>query len=107
MTTMLSPEVIEGQLLDHEHQAIRAGISNLRASIGRAHAASRTDAIDDVVRTLAWLRREVLPHAAWEEAWLYPHLDTATKTPWATQALRYQHEQIREVATALEREFAE
>lgn len=105
MTTMLSPEVIEGQLLDHEHLALRAGISKLQETVGRAHAMSRTDAIDGVARTLAWLRREVLPHAAWEEAWLYPHLDTAAGTPWATQALRYQHEQIREVAAALEREF--
>jgi len=106
MTTMLSPEVIEGQLLDHEHQAIRAGLATLQGTIARAHAMSRSDAIDGVVRTLAWLRREVLPHAAWEEAWLYPHLDTAAGTGWATQALRYEHDQIREVATALEREFA-
>jgi hypothetical protein len=106
MTTMLSPDIIEGQLLDHEHQALRAGISNLQETIGRTHAMSRTDAIDGVVRTLAWLRRDVLPHAAWEEAWLYPHLDTAAGTPWATQGLRFQHEQIRELATALEREFA-
>ena len=106
MTTLLSPQAIEGQLLDHEHQALRAGISNLQETIGRAHAMSRTDAIDGVVRTLAWLRRDVLPHAAWEEAWLYPHLDTAAGTPWATQALRFQHEQIREVGAALEREFS-
>jgi hypothetical protein len=106
MTTMVTPGIIEGQLLDHEHQGVRAGISNLQETIARAHAMSRADAIDAVVRTLAWLRRDVLPHAAWEEAWLYPHLDTAAGTPWATQALRYQHEQIREVAGALEREFA-
>lgn len=106
MTAMLSPEAIEGQLLDHEHRTLRAGISTLQETIGRAHAMSRSDAVDGVVRTLAWLRRDVLPHAAWEEAWLYPHLDTAAGTPWATQALRFQHDQIREVAAALEREFA-
>jgi hypothetical protein len=106
MSTALSPEIIEGQLLDHEHQVLRTGISNLQDAIGQAHAMSRSDAIDRVVRTLAWLRRDVLPHAAWEEAWLYPHLDAAAGTPWATQALRFQHEQIREVAAALEREFS-
>lgn len=106
MTAITSPEAIEGQLLDHEHRMIRAGVSNLQEAIGRAHAMSRSDAIDHVVRTLAWLRRDLLPHAAWEEAWLYPHLDTAAGTPWATQALRFQHEQIKELATALEREFA-
>ena len=106
MTTLMSPEAIEGQLLDQEHRQIKAGLSSLQEAIGRAHAMSRSDAIDHVVRTLAWLRRDLLPHAAWEEAWLYPHLDTAAGTPWATQALRFQHEQIKDVATALEREFA-
>lgn len=106
MTAVITPDAIEGQLLDQEHRQIRAGLSTLQESIGRAHAMSRSDAIDRVVRTLAWLRRDLLPHAAWEEAWLYPHLDSAAGTPWATQALRFQHEQIKEVATALEREFA-
>lgn len=106
MTAVISPEAIEGQLLDHEHRQIRAGLSALQDGIERAHAMSRSDAIDRVVRTLAWLRRDLLPHAAWEEAWLYPHLDTAAGTPWATQALRFQHGQIKELATALEREFA-
>jgi hypothetical protein len=106
MTTLMSPEAIEGQLLDQEHRQMRAGLSSLQEAIGRSHAMSRSDAIDRAARTLAWLRREVLPHMAWEEAWLYPHLDTAAGTPWATQALRFQHEQIKEVATALEREFA-
>ena len=106
MTAVISPEAIEGALLDQEHRQIRAGLSSLQEAIGRAHAMSRSDAIDQVVRTLAWLRRDLLPHAAWEEAWLYPHLDAAATTPWATQALRFQHEQIKELATALEREFA-
>jgi hemerythrin-like domain-containing protein len=47
----------------------------------------------------------VLPHAAWEEAWLYPRLDTTAGTPWATRALRFEHEQIRELAAALETAF--
>lgn len=106
MTAVITPEAIEGQLLDQEHRQIRAGLSNLEEAIGGAHAMSRSEAIDHVVRTLAWLRRDLLPHAAWEEAWLYPHLDAAAGTPWATQALRFQHEQIKEVAAALEREFA-
>ena len=106
MTAVISPEAIEGQLLDQEHRQIRAGLANLQETIGRSHAMSRSDAIDRVVRTLAWLRRDLLPHAAWEEAWLYPHLDAAAGTPWATQALRFQHEQIKELAAALEREFA-
>ena len=105
MTTAMAADVIEVQLLEHEHQRIRDGLANLQDAIAGAHACSRVEAIDGVVRTLSWLRRELLPHAAWEEAWLYPHLDTVAGTPWATRALRLEHEQIREVAAALEQAF--
>jgi iron-sulfur cluster repair protein YtfE (RIC family) len=106
VTTPIAADAIEVQLLEHEHRRLHDGLSGLREAIDGAHPSTRADAIDRVVRTLAWLRRELLPHAAWEEAWLYPHLDTVAGTPWATRALRFEHEQIRELATALEVEFA-
>ena len=105
MSTAISPDVIEGQLVQHEHRRMRAGLSNLQDALSDAPRLTRAVAVDHVVRTLAWLRRDVLPHAAWEEAWLYPHLDEEAGTPWATRALRFEHEQIREVASDLEREF--
>lgn len=106
MTTSYAADVIEVQLLEQEHHRIRDGLAVIRETISRAHLLARPEAIDGVVRTLAWLRRDLLPHAAWEEAWLYPALDATASTPWATRALRFEHEQIRELATALEREFA-
>ena len=105
MTIATAADSIEVQLLEHEHQRVGAGLANLRETMARAHSASRVEAIDGAVRTIGWLRRELLPHAAWEEAWLYPHLDAVAHTPWATRALRLEHEQIREVAAALEQEF--
>jgi hypothetical protein len=105
VTIATAADSIEVQLLENEHQRVCAGLANLQEAIGRAHAASRVEAIDGAVRTIGWLRRDLLPHAAWEEAWLYPHLDAVATTPWATRALRLEHEQIREVAAALEREF--
>ena len=54
-----------------------------------------------------WLRRDLLPHAAWEEAWLYPSLDREAGSPWTTRALRIEHQQIRELAVQLDREFDE
>lgn len=105
MSTTISPDVIEGQFVEHEHRRMRAGLSNLQDALADAARLTRADAVDHVVRTLAWLRRDVLPHAAWEEAWLYPHLDDEAGTPWTTRSLRFEHEQIREVASDLEREF--
>jgi hemerythrin-like domain-containing protein len=105
VTTETAADIIELQFLEHEHRRVREGLAGLQEAIATAHSQTRVDAIDRVVRTLAWLRRDVLPHAAWEEAWLYPHLDSVAGTPWATRALRFEHEQLRELAKALEAEF--
>ena len=104
MTAMLSADVIEEQFVEHEHRRLRAGLGTLQDTIEAAHRIGRSALSDGVVRTLAWVRRDVYPHAAWEEAWLYPHLDQTAGTPWATRALRFEHEQIREVAAVLEAE---
>ena len=48
-----------------------------------------------------WLDHVLEPHIAWEETWLYPQIDTRTGTPWATRAARFDHQQIREMASRL------
>jgi iron-sulfur cluster repair protein YtfE (RIC family) len=105
MIATITPDEIEGLFLDHEHARVRAGLAGIRDTIEEAHHLGRIDTSERVVRTLTWIRRDVLPHAAWEEAWLYPHLDQAAATPWATRALRFEHDQIRDVAAILEQEF--
>jgi len=102
MTVALGPNAIEERIVEREHQAVRAGLAIVRSAIDDAHRLTRSELADRVARTTSWLHREVLPHAAWEEAWLYPHADQAAGSPWATRGLRFQHEQIRELATALE-----
>ena len=105
MTIQTSADIIERRFVEEEHRRLRTGLANLQEAILATHRQTQSEAMAEVVRTLHWLRRDVLPHAAWEEAWLYSHIDTQAGTPWATRALRFQHEQIREVATALENEF--
>ena len=95
--------VVEGRIVEREHQALRAGIALLQGAIDDAPRLTRLELAARVARTTSWLHREVLPHAAWEEAWLYPHADQATGSPWTTRGLRFQHEQIRELAASLER----
>jgi len=103
MSATSGANVIEERIVEREHQAVRAGLAILEGAIDDAHRLTRHELADRVARTTSWLHREVLPHAAWEEAWLYPHADQATGSPWTTRGLRFQHEQIRELAGALER----
>ena len=105
MTVQTSADIIERRFVEQEHHRLRVGLANLQDVILRAHRLTQSEAMDGVVRALHWLRRDVLPHVAWEEAWLYGHVDTQAGTPWATRGLRFGHEQIREVAAALENEF--
>ena len=105
MTAALVADVVELHVLEDEHRRVRDGLAALQEALVDLPLRARPAAIDHTVRTLQWLRRDVFPHLAWEEAWLYPHLDAIAGTAWATRALRFEHEQIRELATALETAF--
>jgi iron-sulfur cluster repair protein YtfE (RIC family) len=98
----LTAAAVEERIIEREHQALRVGLSSLEGTIEDAHRLSRGELAHGIARATAWMHREFLPHAAWEEAWLYARLDQAAGSPWTTRALRFQHEQIRELATALE-----
>jgi hemerythrin-like domain-containing protein len=105
MAAAVAADLIEERFLSEEHRRLREGLAALQDSIAACHRTSRSEVIDGAVRTLAWLRRDVLPHASWEDAWLYPRLDQHAGTAWATRALSLQHEQIRELAVQLEKAF--
>jgi len=102
-----APGAIEARFFEDEHRRIRAGVAVLQQALVDADRLGRLDALERLTRVVIWLRRDLLPHAAWEEAWLYPRLDRATGSPWTTRALRIEHQQIRELATNLDREFDE
>ncbi len=93
---------IEGRIIHEEHQRLRTGLAALEQTITDAYRLSRPELSDRVHRALEWIRRDLLPHAAWEDAWLYPQLDREAETPWATRILRFEHQQIGEIAAGLE-----
>lgn len=102
MGSLTAAATVEERIIEREHQSLRTGLSTLEGTIEDAHRLSRGELADRIARATGWMHRDFLPHAAWEEAWLYARLDHATGSPWTTRALRFQHEQIRELATALE-----
>ena len=93
---------VEERILEREHEGIRAGLSTLQGAIEDAHRLTRVELAERVARITSWMHRDFVPHAAWEEAWLYSRLDQESGSPWTTRGLRFQHEQIRELASALE-----
>jgi iron-sulfur cluster repair protein YtfE (RIC family) len=107
MAALMSPDRIEGQFFEDEHRRLRHGLATLQEAIVDLHHMSRADVVERVTRVLIWLRRDLLPHAAWEEAWLYPRLDRETGSAWTTRGLRIEHEQLRELAGLLDAQFDE
>jgi hemerythrin-like domain-containing protein len=86
---------------EHEHLDLVRGINRVHdvaCEIGRRPIPELSDHVLDVVR---WLDGTLEPHIAWEEAWLYPEIDRRIGTQWATRAARFDHQQLREMATRL------
>jgi len=98
-------EPIDGRYVEAEHRRLRLGLAHLGDAIERAHRSSRAEMAARLVEAVRWLRNDVLPHAAWEEAWLYPAVDRRAGTPWATRAYRLEHARLKELAQALEVEL--
>jgi iron-sulfur cluster repair protein YtfE (RIC family) len=105
MTVARAPDVVEARYFEDEHRRLRTGLSGLQQTVLEADRLGRRDALERLTRVVIWLRRDLLPHAAWEDAWLFPRLDREAGSPWTTRALRTDHQQIRELAIALDLEF--
>ena len=101
------PDRMQGQFFTEEHRRIRVGLALLEETLGDMHRLDRVETVERMTRILAWLRRDLLPHASWEEAWLYERLDRAAGSPWASRMLRWEHQEVRDLAILLEREFGE
>jgi iron-sulfur cluster repair protein YtfE (RIC family) len=86
---------------EHEHRDLVCGIDRVHdvaCEVGRRPTPELSVHVLDVLK---WMDGTLEPHIAWEEAWLYPEIDTRIGTPWATRAARFDHQQLREMAARL------
>ena len=86
---------------EHEHLELARGINHIHEaarSVGQLAGAGSVLQVRDV---LNWFDRDLAPHLAWEETWLYPRIDTIAGTPWATRSMRFDHVQLRAVVEGL------
>jgi Hemerythrin HHE cation binding domain len=84
---------------EHEHRDIALGMDRIHAvacEIGHGPAFELSTRLTGITQ---WLDTVLEPHIAWEEWWLYPEIDARAGTPWATKAERFDHRQIRELAS--------
>lgn len=82
---------------EHEHRDLARGVDRIHDVGCSVGVRPSTELLPRVREVLTWFDRELEPHLAWEESWLYPRIEDLTGTPWATRAARYDHGQLREV----------
>jgi iron-sulfur cluster repair protein YtfE (RIC family) len=87
---------------EHEHRGLIKGIDRIHDAACEIDSWVTPDLTIRVRDILRWLQRDLQPHVAWEETWLYPEIDAQTGTPWATRSARFDHYQIREMAARVQ-----
>ena len=102
MAGFLGGTTAEHAFAEHEHRDLAPGIDRIHdvaRVVGSITAQDLSIALLDVVD---WVHAILEPHAAWEDAWLYPAIDRRAGTPWATKLMTFEHKQIQEIATEIE-----
>lgn len=80
---------------EQEHRDLAAGLACLADTAAVADSLSDAGLADALRGVVGWLEGSLEPHAAWEDAVLYPEIDRLAGTPWATRLMRFEHVQIR------------
>lgn len=99
MTETRRDTVPEHDFASHEHLEMRRGIERI-LEVARLHG-SNDELSAGVLEVLHWVDHVLLPHASWEDRWLYPEIDERAGTAWATKLMSYEHQQLREAAHTL------
>ena len=107
MAEFRSGTTAEHAFAEHEHRDLAPGINRIHAAALAIPLAASSDCSGVVLGVIDWVENVLRPHAAWEDAWLYPEIAQLAGTPWATKLMSFEHGQILELARQLEvdREF--
>jgi hypothetical protein len=86
----------------HEHAELKASLDEIHAAAAAIGRTSPERASGAVRRIRNWLATVLVPHAAWEDAIVYPEIEERIGTDWATKLMRYEHFQIERAAAKLD-----
>jgi hemerythrin-like domain-containing protein len=101
MAEFLGGTTAEHAFAEHEHRDLAPEIDRIHTvarAIGSIPPSDSSSAVLDIVK---WVETVLQPHAAWEDAWLYPEIARRAGSPWATKLMTFEHQQILEVARQL------
>lgn len=88
----------------HEHAQLKADLDDIRVASDTVGRLPASEAAKAVSRVRTWLATTLGPHAAWEDLVVYPEIDRATATKWATRLMRFEHRQFRRMGSLLDQD---
>ena len=89
---------------EHEHRDLARGLDRIHSAACRLGSGPHIDDVRAIRDGLRWTVVTLQPHIAWEETWLYPQIETITRTVWSTRAARFDHAQLEDLAHRLRRD---
>jgi DUF438 domain-containing protein len=98
MTQFPHGAIAEHDFEEREHRELAPGIHRIHEVAVAVGSIAVPDLCFAMLDVVDWLDEVLLPHAAWEETWLYPEFDRRAGTPWATRMMAFEHHQIRDLA---------
>ncbi len=101
MTDLLTVTNADHAFVEHEHSELAAGLERIHELGGRVGSVAPQDLADGLLHVLDWFDKVLVPHAVWEEHTLYDRIDERAGTAWTTKLMRFEHTQIRRLATDL------
>jgi iron-sulfur cluster repair protein YtfE (RIC family) len=104
MSDVATPAEAVWAFAEHEHRELARGIDRIHDIACEIGERPKPELSADVLAVLRWMDRDFAPHVAWEESWLYPEIDAKTGTAWATRSARFDHGQIRGMASRVTRD---
>jgi hemerythrin-like domain-containing protein len=91
----------EYKFATHEHRELRAGAGQIHEAADALGWTSNQHAADLIRGVRNWVQTVLVPHAAWEDAVVYPEIERRTGTEWSVKQARYEHYQIERAASQL------
>ena len=85
----------------NEHSELRAGVDAIHDTASELGWTSNQQTAASIGRVRNWVQAVLVPHAAWEDAVVYPEIERRTHTEWSVKQARYEHYQIERAAGLL------
>lgn len=105
MVEMADVAGAEYSFTKHEHTELRAALDSIHIAAGKIGRSSPAESVEAVRRIRNWLAAVEGPHAAWEDAIVYPEVERVTGTEWSTKLMRFEHYQIERAAHKLDQDI--